>query len=154
VEQGSILVEAAITLPFLLVLAISLYDIGSIIRNHHALTQTAREIVRIAGGKEGLESGTSQLVYSSAVSALSCGNGFQCVSGCDANPTHMEVICLAPDILRSSNTPNLNEQSLFFSLTYSAAQDQVEVIIRGNYVANLNVFRNHEIRVRAVGPYL
>lgn len=153
-QKGAIFVEAAIILPFLLVLAISLYDVGCIIRNHAALTQTARELTRIAGGKEGLEPGVSQLIFSKEESGWSCGTSYICVSGCDANPTHQEVLCLAPDILQSSNSPNLNMETLFVELDYNAALDWVEVTIRANYVANINVFRNHQIAVRAVGPYL
>lgn len=56
-EKGSVMLEAALILPLVVLLLISMFDVGLMIHTHATLTEAANEAIRVGSRVDNLEEG-------------------------------------------------------------------------------------------------
>jgi hypothetical protein len=174
------MLEAALLVPFLLFTALACWDSARLITAHAALLSNADALAEWASSDPELEQGEFQMRYTGSVppppppspspiptpdpdlclTALGyeCQEctGSTCGGTCGGATAMISNLCDATTKVESTGIGELRLGSMKVRMNFvepSAAPDQVEVIIEGQF-NGLFLFPNEIIRVRKVLPYL
>lgn len=148
-SRGAVIIEFMVALPFLLLLAFSVYDIGRILNQYLLLTHAVSAGARYAAGIQGL---TPALSETSA-----CPSG-----GTTPDTTHGEVQKRVQELVSLQNVALQNNFCIRSSRTTTgtspilgiAANEFVTVQVRGAYDSILPFMKGLPIQVTATAPYL
>jgi hypothetical protein len=154
-ERGGPLIELAIVAPLFLYLAISVFDLGSILITHMILTQAAREGVHEAGATPFLEPGTWQYDGNACYIGARDMNDPSTWVPCIGKPKQMKIMKIVHDTLgQYSDFLMLKPYGIQVQSEFDVVGDTVAVQVSVVYSGNMIPFDGLWLRVRRTGAYL
>lgn len=140
-EQGSVLLEATLTFPLLVLLLVTVVDLGGVYTSRSILTQIAREGARVAAATPNLELQTCTFQNN-----VLLGNG---CAGSKHEPVMNSIIALL-----NIEGPLLSITDLALRTTRSNPNDEVTVEISVRYAALFHPLQGIAFGVRSTARHL
>lgn len=151
-EKGSVLIEAAIAVPFFILLIVNVMDVSGLVLTHQAVSQIAREGIRYSGTGVTPETGTFTNTQSNCA-----GAGIQtCPTQGLIQARVRDLLNLAADNYGARFAPDAANSPWVITTSYGtpALGDNVRVSISLRYNGLFSLFDNSLIEVSHAGPHI
>lgn len=143
-ERGTAIIELAIVAPALIIVILSAFDLGQLIRNYFVLASTVREAVRQGGNIAYMEPGEFRLVESS-------GN-WSCSGVCPSQ--HKRLLYMAKTLLlNQGSSMNVDYSGATITSTYDPTGKTLRIETTVKYRGVMLPFSGFDFSADATGPY-